>query len=148
MNGIDWCARAIKGPPPVYVKGEPYLGWATPSGYANRDPIERAFGLVNAIDPTNGRLLWRYRVPSPPVAGLVVTAGGLLLTADTQGDLFALDAKTGALLLQRQVGAGAMDGGLITYKVNGRQFIAVGAGDNNPTYKVKGDNAILILGLP
>ena len=98
MNGIDWCARAIKGPPPVYVKGEPYLGWATPSGYANRDPIERAFGLVNAIDPTNGRLLWRYRVPSPPVAGLVVTAGGLLLTADTQGDLFALDAKTGALL--------------------------------------------------
>jgi hypothetical protein len=41
-----------------------------------------------------------------------------------------------------------MDGGLITYEVNGRQFIAVGAGDNNPTYKVKGDNAIVILGLP
>jgi PQQ-dependent dehydrogenase (methanol/ethanol family) len=148
MNGIDWCARAIKGPTPKYVEGKPYLGWATPTGYGNRDPIERAFGLVNAIDPTNGRLLWRYRVPSPPVAGLVVTAAGLLLTADTQGDLFALDAKTGTLLLRRQVGAGAMDGGLITYKVNGRQFIAVGAGDNNPTYKVKGDNAIVILGLP
>jgi alcohol dehydrogenase (cytochrome c) len=148
MNGVDWCAKAIKGPTPTYVKGKPYLGWATPTGYGNRDPVEQAFGLVNAIDPTNGRLLWRYRVPSPPVAGLVVTAGGFLLTADTQGDLFALDAKTGALLLRRQIGAGAMDGGLITYEVNGRQFIAVGAGDNNPTYKVKGDNAIVILGLP
>jgi len=148
MNGIDWCAKAIKGPTPKYVKGKPYLGWATPTGYGNRDPVEQAFGLVNAIDPTNGGLVWRYRVPSPPVSGLVVTAGGLLLTADTQGELFALDAKTGALLLRRQVGAGAMDGGLITYEVNGRQLIAVGAGDNNPTYEVKGDNAIVILGLP
>ena len=111
MNGIDWCAKAIKGPTPKYVKGKPNLGWATPTGYGNRDPVEQAFGLVNAIDPTNGGLVWRYRVPSPPVSGLVVTAGGLLLTADTQGDLFALDAKTGALLLRRQVGAGAMDGG-------------------------------------
>ena len=144
MNGIDWCAKAIKGPTPQYVRGKTYLGWATPSGYAERDPIEQAFGLVNAIDPTNGRLLW----PSPPVAGLTATAGGLLLTADTQGDLFALDAKTGALLHKLQLGAGAMDGGLVSYEAKGRQFIAVGAGDNNPTYKVKGDNAIVILGLP
>ena len=94
--------------------------------------------LWNVLDPTHmaGRM------------EQLATPGSILLTADTQGDLFALDAKTGALLLRRQVGAGAMDGGLITYEVNGRQFIAVGAGDNNPTYKVKGDNAIVILGLP
>ncbi len=148
MNGVDWCAKAIKGPAPQYVRGKPYLGWATPTGYGDRDPIERAFGLVNAIDPATGELKWRYRVPSPPVAGLIATAGGIILTADTQGDLFALDAKTGTLLHQAQLGAGAIDGGVITYEVKGRQFIAVAAGDNNGTYKAKGDNVIVILALP
>ena len=111
MNGIDWCANAIKGPTPAYVRGKPYLGWATPTGYGDRDSIERAFGLVNAIDPATGQLRWRYRIPSPPVAGLVATAGSLILTADTEGDLFALNAKTGELLHQARLGAGAIDGG-------------------------------------
>ena len=33
---------------------------------------------------------------------------------------------------------------LITYSVGGKQFVAVAAGDDNPTYKAKGDNAIVI----
>jgi alcohol dehydrogenase (cytochrome c) len=148
MNGIDWCAKAIKGPMPKYVRGKTYLGWATPTGYGDRDPIEQAFGLVNAIDPANGRLQWRYRIPAPPVSGLTATAGGLVLTADTEGDVFALDAKTGALLNRLHLAVGAIDGGLITYAVNGKQFIAVAAGDNNGTYKAKGDNAIVVLGVP
>ena len=69
------------------------------------------------------------------------------MTADTQGDLFVLDSSTGALLNRLRLGAGAIDGGLITYAVDGRQFIAVAAGDNNATFKAKGDNTILILGL-
>jgi alcohol dehydrogenase (cytochrome c) len=148
MNGIDWCAKAIKGPTPRYVRGKAYLGWATPTGYGDRDPIERAFGLVNAIDPATGELKWRYRIPSPPVAGLTATAGGIVLTADTEGDLFALDAKTGMLRHRVQLSAGAIDGGVITYQARGKQFIAVAAGDNNGTYKAKGENAIVILGLP
>lgn len=147
MNGIDWCAKAIKGPTPEYVKGKPYLGWATPTGYGNRDPIEEAFGLVNAIDPANGQFKWRYRIQSPAVAGLTATAGGLVITANVNGELIVLDSATGALLRQLELGAGAIDGGLITYKANGRQFIAVAAGDNNATYRAKGDNAIVILGL-
>jgi alcohol dehydrogenase (cytochrome c) len=92
MNGIDWCAKAIKGRLPEYIRGKTYLGWATPTGYGDRDPIEQAFGLVNAIDPENGQLKWRYRMPAPAVAGLTATAGGLVLTADTQGAVVALDA--------------------------------------------------------
>ena len=147
MNGIDWCAKAIKGPMPEYVRGQTYLGWATPTGYGDRDPIERAFSLINAIDPANGELKWRYRIPAPAVGGLIATAGGLVMTADTQGDLFVIDAKTGGLLSRLPLGAGAIDGGLITYAVDGRQFIAVAAGDNNATFKAKGDNAIVVLGL-
>jgi len=147
MNGIDWCAKAIKGPMPEYVRGHTYLGWATPTGYGDRDPIERAFSLINAIDPANGELKWRYRIPAPAVGGLIATAGGVVITADTQGELFVIDAKTGGLLNRLPLGAGAIDGGLITYAVDGRQFIAVAAGDNNTTFKANGDNAIVVLGL-
>ena len=37
--------------------------------------------------------------------------------------------------------------GLITYEVNGKQFFAAAAGDNNPTYGVTGENVIVVLGL-
>jgi alcohol dehydrogenase (cytochrome c) len=131
MNGIDWCARAIKGPTPTYVKGKAYLGWA--NGFGERDPIEQAFGLVNAIDPADGRLTWRYRVPCPPVAGLIATAGGLVITGEVNGDLIALDAGAGALLYNNNLGAGAIDGGVITYEVKSKQLIAVAAGDNSVT---------------
>ena len=108
----------------------------------------KGFSLVNAIDPANGELKWRYRIPAPAVAGLTATGGGFVLTADTQGELFAIDAKTGVLLNRLSLGAGGIDGGLITYAIDGKQFIAVAAGDNNGTYKAKGDNAVVILGLP
>ena len=106
MNGIDWCAQAIKGPTPQYVKGKRYLGWATPTGYGVRDPIDEAFGFVNAIDPASGRLAWRYRISSPPLAGLTATAGGLVITGDVDGELIALDAATGAPLYRSNLGGG------------------------------------------
>jgi len=147
MNGIDWCGTAIKGPTPTYTPGRPYLGWATPTGYSKREPIQQAFGLINAFDPAKGRLAWSYRVPSPLVAGLIATAGNLVIAAENNGDLVVLDAKTGAPLYEKNLNAGAIDGGLITYEVKGKQFIAAAAGDNNPTYKVTGENAIVVLGL-
>jgi alcohol dehydrogenase (cytochrome c) len=148
MNGIDWCAQAMKGPTPEYVKGKRYLGWATATGYGVRDPIDQAFGLINAIDPASGRLAWRYRISSPALAGLTATAGGLVMTGDVDGELIALDAASGALIYRSNLGAGALDGGVVTYEAKGKQFVAVAAGDNNPLYKTKGDNAIVILALP
>ena len=108
----------------------------------------QAFGLVNAIDPASGRLVWRYRISSPPLAGLTATAGGLLMTGDVDGELIALDAATGALIYRSNLGAGALDGGVVTYEAKGKQFVAVAAGDNSATYKTKGDNAIVVLAVP
>ena len=147
MNGIDWCGTAIKGPTPTYTPGKSYLGWATPTGYSKREPIQQAFGLINAFDPTKGRLIWSYRVPAPLVGGLIATAGNLVITGENNGELVVLDAKTGGPLYQNNLNAGALDGGLITYEVKGKQFIAAAAGDNNPTYNVTGANTIVVLGL-
>jgi len=147
MNGIDWCGSAIKGPAPVYQPGKSYLGWATPSGYAKLDPIQQAFGLINAFDPTTGKRMWSYQLATPPLAGLIATAGNIVVTGEVNGNLIVLDAKTGVLLDRLGLSAGALDGGLITYEVDGKQFIAVAAGDNNPTYQVTGENTIVVLGL-
>jgi PQQ-dependent dehydrogenase (methanol/ethanol family) len=145
MNGIDWCAQAIKGPIPVYKEGKPYLGWA--NGYGTRDPIEQAFGWVNAVDAATGQVKWRYRMPSLPLGAVTATGGGLVMTGEINGDFTILDAATGTVVYQGNVG-GAIGGGVITYEAGGKQLIAIAAGDNNPTYKTKGENQIVVLGLP
>ena len=127
MNGIDWCARAIKGPTPVYRARHPYLGWA--NFYGTRDEVDEAFGWINAIDPTNGGIAWWRKVSSIPLGAVTTTAGGLVITGETDGTLLVLDAATGAEHFKTNVG-GAIGGGIITYQAGGRQFIAVAAGDN------------------
>ena len=144
MNGIDWCAQAIKGPAPIYKKGEPYLGWA--NFFGARDPVEEAFGWVSAIDPATGDVKWRHRTPSPPLGAVTATAGGLVMTGEISGDFLVLAASTGEQLYKRNVG-GAIGGGVITYEASGRQFIAVAAGNTNPVYETNGDNTIVVLGL-
>ena len=58
-----------------------------------------------------------------------------------------LDAESGTERFRTNVG-GAIGGGIITYQAGGKQLIAVAAGDNNGTYQTKGENAIVVLGLP
>jgi outer membrane protein assembly factor BamB len=145
MTGIDWCAQVIKGPTPDYNKGAPYLGWA--NFYGTRDPVEQAFGWLNAIDPTTGNMAWRYRMISPPLGGVTATGGGLVMTGEINGDFVVLDASSGAVLYQRNLD-GAIGGGVITYEAGGRQLIAIAAGDNNVTYHTRGANEIVVLGLP
>jgi len=145
MNGIDWCAQAIKGPTPVAKDGREYLGWA--NYYGTRDPIDEAFGLINAIDPLTGSLAWRVKTKSIPLGGVTATVSGLVITGTTDGEVLVLDAKTGREL-QRSKVDGAIGGGVITYQAGGRQLIAVAAGDNNATYGTKGKNRIVVLGIP
>lgn len=145
MNGIDWCARAIKGPTPIYEARHPYLGWA--NFYGTRDPVNEAFGWINAIDPTTGNIVWRQKVSSIPLGAVTATGGGLVITGETDGTLLALDAQSGAELYKTNVG-GAIGGGIVTYEAGGKQFIAVAAGDNNHTYETHGENTIVVFGLP
>ena len=58
-------------------------------------------------------------------ADTVATAGGLVFTADHDGDLVALDAKAGAELWHFYMGSNASPGALA---VNGEEYIAIAAG--------------------
>jgi alcohol dehydrogenase (cytochrome c) len=144
MNGIDWCAQGIKGPLPEYRTGQEYLGWA--NYYGDRDPKEQAFGIVNAIDAATGQTKWRLKTPASPLSAITSTAGGVVITGETSGDLDVINASTGSLLLRTNIG-GAIGGGVITYEAGDKQFIAAAAGNNSPIYQTKGDNRVVILGL-
>ena len=53
-----------------------------------------------------------------------------------EGYFFALDAKTGSLLWKSTVG-GQVASGPMTYAVNGKQYVAVSAGNNLFVYALR-----------
>jgi alcohol dehydrogenase (cytochrome c) len=57
----------------------------------------------------------------------LATAGGLVFSADTGGNFFALDAETGKLLWHTQLG-GSSRSNSVTYAVDGKQYVAETAG--------------------
>ena len=58
---------------------------------------------------------------SAPWAGNLSTAGGVVFTGDIDGNLIALDARTGKDLWHFQLGAG-VNAAAMTYSIDGKQY--------------------------
>ena len=80
------------------------------------------------------------------VAGIAVTAGGLVLTADLGSDFLAFDAQSGKLLHRIKLGQ-PTGGGVITYRAGGKQRIAIANGLEDRILQVHGQPAVVVLGL-
>jgi alcohol dehydrogenase (cytochrome c) len=99
----------------------------------------KAYGHVDARDPITGKLKWEVKFPEPPLASLLSTGGNLLFVPDARGWLHAYDARTGKELWKHNDGQGH-NGGIITYKAKGKQYVAVAtgwgglAGDDYPAF--------------
>jgi alcohol dehydrogenase (cytochrome c) len=91
------------------------------------DRNEPGTGLVVALDPKTGSAAWKFEMVSSPTSGLLATAGGLVFAGDAEGYLIALDARTGKALWRFQTG-GSISAPPISYSLDGRQYIAVAAG--------------------
>jgi alcohol dehydrogenase (cytochrome c) len=125
VGSVDFCfvLKSASGTP-AYRKGDLYFGTAQePLGDASA-----ARGWIHAIDGDNGQVLWKYHAGAPVVAGVTPTAGGVVFSGDMNGNLLALDAKTGAELYRHDTG-GAVAGGVVTYEVAGRQYVATTSGN-------------------
>lgn len=84
-------------------------------------------GTVAALDANSGRAIWKRSFPAPVIGGTLATAGNLVFTGCDNGRLYALDARSGAVLWQWPVGL-PFGAAPITYAIGGRQFVAVAAG--------------------
>ena len=62
-------------------------------------------------------------------AGILTTASDLLFSGGREGYFFALDARNGTMLWKAALGA-RVTSGPMTYSVNGRQYVAVCAGNS------------------
>src|SRR5260370_31826466 len=67
------------------------------------------------------------RLTEPPLASVLSTAGNLVFVPDSRGVLHAYNAETGAELWKHSDGTGHQ-GGIVSYSVDGKQYIAVTAG--------------------
>jgi alcohol dehydrogenase (cytochrome c) len=90
-------------------------------------PNDKAHGRLTARDPLTGDLKWEKRYDLIPHSALLSTGGGLLFIATYDGDLQALDAETGDVLWSFNLGSGS-NGGIVSYEVDGEQYIAIASG--------------------
>ncbi|HTB14166.1 MAG TPA: PQQ-dependent dehydrogenase, methanol/ethanol family [Bryobacteraceae bacterium] len=92
-------------------------------------------GRIEAIDPKTGKLEWFFETVTSPTGGMLATAGGLVFAGDAEGYLIALDGRTGKVLWRFQTG-GTIIAPPISYALNGRQYIAVAAGQTMMTFSL------------
>ncbi|MBK6659052.1 MAG: PQQ-binding-like beta-propeller repeat protein [Proteobacteria bacterium] len=109
---------------------------------------EQRSGWISAVDPDSGALRWQYHAEAPVVAGLTPTAGGVTFGGDMSGNFLALDSKTGAVLHKVATG-GAVAGGIITYALGGKQYVAIDSGNvSRLSFGENGKPSVVIYALP
>jgi PQQ-dependent dehydrogenase (methanol/ethanol family) len=144
VNAIDWCSTYKAGPRPTWVATVPYTGLS--NGFGTNDPITKWSGWINAIDPKTQQMAWRIKRKTPMYAALTPTAGNVLFTGDLDGNFLALDSRTGSTLYEFNTG-GPISGGVITYEQNGKQYVAVAAGNSGGSIPLTGSPTVVIFGL-
>jgi outer membrane protein assembly factor BamB len=84
---------------------------ATPVDYTGSETtvlqaVENATGEMVAVNQDTGTIVWDTLLPSSPYGAATVT-NDVVFTTTFHGDLFALDAATGAILFKTPMSAGS-----------------------------------------
>ncbi len=109
--------------PISYKKGAAYLG----AGFTIKPLNEDYIGVLRAIDPKSGKIVWEAKNNAPLWGGVMSTAGDLVFYGTPEGFLKAMDAKTGKELWKFQTGSGVV-APPVTWQENGVQYVAVVSG--------------------
>src|SRR5262249_28425439 len=116
---------AIEGCSPVapdytaHVRGR-YAGGTTVNS-------EKPTSSVVIVDPASGAVKMRKELPYPNFAGVLSTAGGIVVTALLDGTILAFDDETLEELWRVKVGTG-FNAPPMTYSVDGKQYVAIASG--------------------
>jgi acido-empty-quinoprotein group A len=109
---------------------------AQPSGYGGTGAgIGRPQRVLKAIDPLTGNAVWTHAYPNlnngPSTVGasILATASNLVISGDDQKNLIVYSADKGEILWHHEMSANESSG-VITYMLDGKQYILFGAGDS------------------
>jgi alcohol dehydrogenase (cytochrome c) len=143
VAAVDWCGTFTKSDqPPQFVANSHYYG-----GAVTPDPREQARGWLQAIDATQGTMRWRLKWPTPLVGGVTVTSGGVVFTGDLNNEFLAIDASNGKTLYRFNTG-GSIGGGVISYQIKGKQYVATTSGVVSGFFGGSGTSAVIVFALP
>lgn len=147
---IESCGKMEKAAA-TFIQGIPF--WGGGPGKTEGDD-QSSYGHLSAVDPSTGAIKWRYVDEYPLVGGTLATAGGLVFTGNQMGYALAFDDTTGELLWKLQTGS-PVRGQPVTYKVGGRQFVAIPSGGGGLAVTIVGEHAlgtkgsaVVVLALP
>ena len=109
-----------------YVPGRVFRGMGSRTKMV---PGYDYIGEFVAFNPVTGERAWEYRTENGAAmtASALATAGGVVFGGTADRRLFALDAETGERLWETRLN-GDISGAPVTFTVDGRQYLAVGAG--------------------
>ena len=100
VNAREVCATYYAWKP-EFTPGDRFTGGA---GQRAREPDCPAYGALRAIDPTTGDRKWEFKLPDPVDRRSADDRSGLIFSGDNEGNLLALDSRTGKLLWRYQMG--------------------------------------------
>ena len=107
--------------------------------YTSSEPTnDEQWGLLSAINLSNGKIIWQYRTEEPLLGGTLSTKGNLVFSGEGNGNFNAFNSQNGKLLWQTKIDAG-VNAPPITYMIDGIQYIAVAAGGNKIMGFTQGD---------
>ena len=106
-----------------YSPGQWFSG-GNPRGVPKVEPT----GFIRALESVTGKLVWEFPLKSPPWAGLMATAGGIVFGGSSEGVFYALDAGSGKPLWHFSTGA-PIFANPVTFLVGERQHVAIAAGN-------------------
>ena len=140
-GATDWCVMITKETP-KYVRGQSYyagtFSWVT-------DPPPS--GWITSLDSETGVVQWQFHASAPVVSGITPTAGGLVFAGDMSGVLYAFKSSDGSVLYKVDTG-GAIAGGISTYSIRGRQYLAVTSGNvSRESWGAVGIPSVVVYGL-
>lgn len=143
VPAVDWCGVFTSAKELRQVPGQVQMG-----GFYRADPIDKAHGWLTAVEAATGKIAWKYESPKPMLAAVTTTSTDVLFTGELTGDFLAMNARTGKVLYRFYTG-GPMNGGVISYAVNGKQYVAAASGSASGFwYVAPGSSTIVIFALP
>ena len=84
-------------------------------------------GRLDAVSVETGKTLWSWETMASNYSPVLATAGGLLFNGGMDRYLRAFDQTNGKVLWQTRLGSQVF-GATTTFRIDGRQYIAVAAG--------------------
>ena len=134
-----------------YVPGQAFLGGGfsvlAPSpdaptiGIGRTNPInnwtdEVGYASLKAMDPQTGEAVWSYNQYDVSDSGMLTTASDLLFTGGREGYFHAIDARSGDLIWNVNLG-GQIVMAPVTYMVDGIQYVSVISGNSLSTFALR-----------